>query len=168
VSIIKSVPNLISYLHGFSWNFYQLLDICFELFSPESIFNSKNHYHVSAPTRAPRHEGAVRTVSCPRPDRCLPRPDGRPLASSRVPPDSRVQSRRRFASIRSCPSVPRRRRLRRLRSGKCIAPPCLHTEPAALTSLPSPRSPLFRCRVFTLCRHLSVRAEHVAGHLPRR
>jgi hypothetical protein len=170
VSIIKSVPNLISYLHGISWNFSQLLDICFELFSSGSIFNSKNHCHASAPTRAPRHEGAVQTVSCPRPDRCPPRPDGptASLASPRALPDSRVRSRRRFASIRVCPSAPRRHRLCRLRSGKCVAPPCLHAEPTALTSLPPPRSPLFRCRVFTLCRHLSIRAKHVAGHLPRR
>jgi hypothetical protein len=40
---MKSVPNLISYLHEFSWNFSQLLAICFELFSFGTIFNSKNH-----------------------------------------------------------------------------------------------------------------------------
>jgi hypothetical protein len=39
VSIMKSVPNLISYLHEFFQNFYQFLTICFELFSFGVIFN---------------------------------------------------------------------------------------------------------------------------------
>jgi hypothetical protein len=38
---MKSVPNFISYLHEFSWNFSQLLPISFELFSFVSIFNSE-------------------------------------------------------------------------------------------------------------------------------
>jgi hypothetical protein len=41
VSIIKSVPNLISYLHDFFWKFSQFLAIYFELFSSESKFNSE-------------------------------------------------------------------------------------------------------------------------------
>jgi hypothetical protein len=39
---MKSVPNLISYLHGFFWNFSQFLAIYFELFLSGSKFNSKN------------------------------------------------------------------------------------------------------------------------------
>jgi hypothetical protein len=35
---MKSVPNLISYLHKFSWNFSQFLAICFELLSFGSVF----------------------------------------------------------------------------------------------------------------------------------
>jgi hypothetical protein len=42
VSIIKSIPNLISYLHEFFWNFSQFLAIYFELFSSGGIFNSEN------------------------------------------------------------------------------------------------------------------------------
>jgi hypothetical protein len=42
VSIKKSVPNLISYLHEFVWNFSQFLAIFFELFSSWVIyFNSE-------------------------------------------------------------------------------------------------------------------------------
>jgi hypothetical protein len=79
---MKSVPNLISYLHEFSWNFSQLLAICFELFSFGRIFNSKNHcrgvppvslslsphrarlsacrFHAAATRPCPRHEGTGR------------------------------------------------------------------------------------------------------------
>jgi hypothetical protein len=39
---MKSVPNLISYMHKFSWNCSQLLAICFELFSFGSVFNLEN------------------------------------------------------------------------------------------------------------------------------
>jgi hypothetical protein len=39
---MKSVPNLISYLHKFFWNFSQFLPIYFELFSSSVIFNSEN------------------------------------------------------------------------------------------------------------------------------
>jgi hypothetical protein len=42
VSIMKSVPNLISYLHEFFWIFSQFLAIYFELFSSGGIFNSEN------------------------------------------------------------------------------------------------------------------------------
>jgi hypothetical protein len=39
---MKSVPNLISYLHKISWNFSQSLAIYFELFSTGVIFNTEN------------------------------------------------------------------------------------------------------------------------------
>jgi hypothetical protein len=39
---MKSVPNLISYIHKVSGNFSQLLAICFELFSFRSVFNLEN------------------------------------------------------------------------------------------------------------------------------
>jgi hypothetical protein len=42
VSIMKSVPNLVSYLHNLFWNFSQFLAIYFELFSSEVIFNTEN------------------------------------------------------------------------------------------------------------------------------
>jgi hypothetical protein len=38
---VKSVPNLIFYLHDFFWNFSHFLAICFELFSFGMIFNSE-------------------------------------------------------------------------------------------------------------------------------
>jgi hypothetical protein len=53
VSIIKSVPNLISYLHKFSWNFSQFLAIYFELFSSEVIFNTENTDKWGPPVSAP-------------------------------------------------------------------------------------------------------------------
>jgi hypothetical protein len=40
VSIMRSVPNWIFYLHEFSCNFSQHLAICFELFLFGSVFNS--------------------------------------------------------------------------------------------------------------------------------
>jgi hypothetical protein len=39
---MKSVPNFISYLQEFFWNFSQFLAIYFELFSYGSKFNSEN------------------------------------------------------------------------------------------------------------------------------
>jgi hypothetical protein len=39
---MKSVPNLVSYLHNLFWNFSQFLAIYFELFSSEVIFNTEN------------------------------------------------------------------------------------------------------------------------------
>jgi hypothetical protein len=42
VSIMKTVPNWISYLLEFSGNFSQLLANCFELFLFRSVFNSEN------------------------------------------------------------------------------------------------------------------------------
>jgi hypothetical protein len=39
---MKSVPNLVSYIHKFSGNFSQLLAIYFELFSFRSVFNLEN------------------------------------------------------------------------------------------------------------------------------
>jgi hypothetical protein len=38
---MKSVTNLISYLHEFFWNCSQFLAIYFELFSSRAIFNSE-------------------------------------------------------------------------------------------------------------------------------
>jgi hypothetical protein len=81
---MKSVPNLISYLHDFFWNFYQFLTIYFELFSSRSKFNSKitdmrgppvirrfprrarlsvRRRHVAA---APHRSRALRALSGPR------------------------------------------------------------------------------------------------------
>jgi hypothetical protein len=56
VSTKKSVPNLISYLHNFFWNFSQFLAIYFELFSSGVIFNSENDDEWVPPDRrrAPR------------------------------------------------------------------------------------------------------------------
>jgi hypothetical protein len=53
---MKSVPNLISYLHEFFQNFSQSLDICFELFSFGVIFNSEITDERAPPVRrrAPR------------------------------------------------------------------------------------------------------------------
>jgi hypothetical protein len=54
---MKSVPNLIFYLHEFFWNFSQFLAIYFELFSSGVNFNSEN---------APRHSNALKALSGPR------------------------------------------------------------------------------------------------------
>jgi hypothetical protein len=53
---MKSLPNLISYLHEFFQNFYQSLAIFFELFSFGVIFNSEITDEQAPPVRrrAPR------------------------------------------------------------------------------------------------------------------
>jgi hypothetical protein len=60
---MKSVPNLISYLHKFFQNFSQFLAICFELFSFGVIFNSKITHERAPPVRrrAP-HRGRAATT----------------------------------------------------------------------------------------------------------
>jgi hypothetical protein len=92
---VKSVPNLISYLHNFFWNFSQFLAIYFELFSSGGNFNTK-----IADMRGP-------SVSRRFPRRC---PDSRlptvhlascaptalsPTASPHAPPAAVVRSRPR-------------------------------------------------------------------------
>jgi hypothetical protein len=118
---MKSVPNLISYLHEFFWNFSQFLAIYFELFPSESKFNSEDadewgppvsrrfprrarlsarHHHVAA--THPRHSRAVRALWGPR--------AGVPTAASRQrcrrPP---CHARRRpplSTPDRACPTAP--------------------------------------------------------------
>jgi hypothetical protein len=53
---MKSLPNLISYLHEFFQNFSQSLAICFKLFSFGVIFNSEITDERAPPVRcrAPR------------------------------------------------------------------------------------------------------------------
>jgi hypothetical protein len=60
-SIMKSVPNLISYLHEFFQNFSQYLAICFELFSFSVIFNLEITDERAPPIRrrAPRQARAA-------------------------------------------------------------------------------------------------------------
>jgi hypothetical protein len=63
VSIGKSVPNLISYLHEFSKNFSQSLSICFELFSFGKIVYSEITDERAPPIR--RH-ASRRALAAPR------------------------------------------------------------------------------------------------------
>jgi hypothetical protein len=103
---MKSVPNLISYLHDFFQNFSQSLAICFELFSFGVIFNPS-----LAPPASRQPTSPVAAPSRPShgPKPC--RPDCRRAA----PTASRRSSSRRAAisapvSRRSPPSPLRRRR----------------------------------------------------------
>jgi hypothetical protein len=97
---MKGVPNLISYLHNFFWNFSQLLDIYFELFSSGSKF----YFGKTLTCGAQRSEavspravpwlvavgGAVRTRACgikSSPDRAAFQPPSaarQPLAPPRL------------------------------------------------------------------------------------
>jgi hypothetical protein len=58
---MKSVPNLIFYLHEFFQNFSQSLAICFELFYFREIFNSEIADERDPPVRrrAPRRARAA-------------------------------------------------------------------------------------------------------------
>jgi hypothetical protein len=122
---MKSVPNLISYLHDFFSNFSQFLAIYFELFSYESKFNSEiadmRGPHVSRrfPRRVrlsdavaawlPRHPRALRALSGPRAS--VPTAHPPPLLSE---PRCRLTSRALvptapssvFGADRRCPSAP--------------------------------------------------------------
>jgi hypothetical protein len=101
---MKSVPNLISYLHEFFQNFSQSLTIYFELFSSGVNFNSEITDERAPPVRrrAPRwaHE-AVRhcSVAATRRTSRQPRPDSAvvPLAASRPP-----RARHRRLAPRAC------------------------------------------------------------------
>jgi hypothetical protein len=98
VSIGKSVPNLVSYLHEFSHNFSQSLAICFELFSFREIVYSEIADERAPPVtrRAPLQRG--RHV----PHRCH---GLKPLSGQRAAcPDSRLA---RAARPRQ-PPLPRR------------------------------------------------------------
>jgi hypothetical protein len=60
---MKSVPNLIFYLHEFFWNFSQLLAIYFELYSSGVIFNSENANEWVPPVRR-RAPHRARLAAC--------------------------------------------------------------------------------------------------------
>jgi hypothetical protein len=125
VSGIKSVPNLIYYLHEFFWNFYQFLANCFELFSSESIFNSKNRCHgvplvslslsapgppvstpfprgCHAPVPAQRHKGAGRQL---RSDIASPLSKPRRRLTVGAPPDRACLNAAVF-TVRARPAPP--------------------------------------------------------------
>jgi hypothetical protein len=92
---MKSVPNLISYLHNFFWNFSQFLAIYFELFSSGGNFNTE-----IADMRGP---SVSRRFPRRRPDSRLPTVRLAsyaltallPTASPRAPPVAVVRSRPR-------------------------------------------------------------------------
>jgi hypothetical protein len=110
---MKSVPNLISYLHKFFWNFSQFLAIYFELFSSGGKFKFRNRWHegptcqpplpalgppVSVPSPrgchapAPRRTHALKALSGPRRLACRTLTAPPPTASPRVPPTAVVCS----------------------------------------------------------------------------
>jgi hypothetical protein len=126
---MKNVQNLISYLHEFSWNFYQSLAIYLELFSFGVNFNSEiadtGDPPVSLPLSAPRLKGAVGTVRH-RPNSCrLPTAPSPVFAFRQHRPDSsatRLASRATIYPVR--------------RAGKYATPPRSHAVPAAPPSTP--------------------------------
>jgi hypothetical protein len=102
VSIIKSVPNLIFYLHIFFCNFSQFLAICFELFSFGVNFNSEITDERTPPVRrrTPRVPTHCLASHAPPPSRQYPhaaRPTASPVAPASRPsrlPDSVRPDRR--------------------------------------------------------------------------
>jgi hypothetical protein len=101
---MKSVPNLISYLHEFFQNFSQSLAICFELFSFGVIFNSEITDERAPPVRrrAPRRHRGLKPLSGQR----AARPDSSPRLRHRHPDSALALAARPTASPRS--SRPRR------------------------------------------------------------
>jgi hypothetical protein len=94
---MKSVPNLISYLHEFFQNFSQSLAICFELFSFRVIFNSE------IADSGPHLSGAARPDTTPHARSTAPAsrvspPLGPPRRPHRRP--DRSLARRRRAVVR--------------------------------------------------------------------
>jgi hypothetical protein len=158
---MKSVANLIYYLHKFSWNFSQLIPNCFELFSSQSIFNLKNRcrgvppvslslsatsppvstpfpHGCYAPAPAPHHKGVSR--------HCLSAVRAAPPPHCRSASQPRMSERRRLC----CPSAPHRRVAPHSSTGKAITPPLppLHrtaTSYSEASCRPSPPSPCL-CR----------------------
>jgi hypothetical protein len=111
---MKSVPNLISYLHDFFSNFSQFLAIYFELFSYESKFNSEiadmSGPHVSRrfPRRACLSDAVVVWLPCalaaPRHSRTLRALSGPRASVPTAPPLS--EPRRRLTSRALVPTAP--------------------------------------------------------------
>jgi hypothetical protein len=149
---MKSVPNLISYLHEFSWNFSQFLAICFELFSSrgnfyfEKLLTRGTHLSEAVSRARPACQRAVSTwLPCARTHRAIKapadhaswprrRPDSLTAASPRAPPTAVVRSHAPLsAPDRACPSAPHHHR--RPADPAASAPPRFHIEPAVLTSL---------------------------------
>jgi hypothetical protein len=108
MSIGKSVPNLISYLHEFFHNFSQFPAIYFELISLGVIFNSEITDKLTPPVsrraplprgrHAPRRHSGLKPLSGQRArasrQHCLafvaPLPTAPPALDSAAPPDCRL------------------------------------------------------------------------------
>jgi hypothetical protein len=149
---MKSVPNLISYLHEFSWNFSQFLAICFELFSSRGNFYFEKsltrgtHLSEAVSLAGPACQCAIsRWLPCTRAHRAIKAPadhasrprrrlDSPTAASPRAPPTAVIRSHAPLsAPDRACPSAPHHHR--RPTDPAASAPPRFHTELAVLTSL---------------------------------
>jgi hypothetical protein len=105
VSIMKSVPNLISYLHEFFRNFSQFLAIFFELFSYGGFILIQKSTDAWGPpvsgSVAPRR---ARIGCCGR--RCLNVPGGLKAAPT-APFGQPLSERTPSSRPRRCPSSPR-------------------------------------------------------------
>jgi hypothetical protein len=122
VSTMKSVPNLISYLHEFSWNFSQFLAVCFELLSLRSVFILEIadvwDPPVSLPLSAPGPPVCAPSPhGCHAPTPCLKgtvgaariRPDSRPHPDHAPPPTAAVRSHTAIHSRPCVSDAPRHR-----------------------------------------------------------
>jgi hypothetical protein len=115
---MKSVPNLISYLHEFFQNFYHFLDIYLELFSFEMIFNSEitdSGPHLSdaacrAVARGLKPLFGQRTARLDSPTSCAP-PSPRPPRADR--PTARQRPPARLAARAAVPTAAVRSRIAR-------------------------------------------------------
>jgi hypothetical protein len=134
---VKSVPNLISYLHEFFQNCSQSVDICFELFSfGEFVYSDiaagVKHRQLPRPCHAaPDSRALTHTARLPTASRAPPpRPTAASLAPPSRPPRSEAADARSVAVLRRSPIAVAL--CRRLCAGEPLVPrrlPCADTEP---------------------------------------
>jgi hypothetical protein len=182
---MKSVPNLISYLHEFYWNFSQFIAIYFELLSSGVNFYFKKSLtrgtHLSAslsPCRARSSACNLRVAATrTRPCRAI---KALPTAWSEPPhPDSAVRRRCRAADAALATPHARPSRPRHLRCPKpstpllgpshrpvqVSAPPLSSGKCDAAAPLQTPRSSILelRCPHVMLLRVQTTRARHTVA-----
>jgi hypothetical protein len=139
---MKSVPNLISYLHEIFKNFSQSLAICFELFSFEMIFNSEIANERAPPIRrrTPRGPARQRAVAvwlpCAAPTPRLKADVGTACRASRQPSSLTPPASQQPASL-APPASPPSRPSRSLKScrpdRRRAAPTASRRSPVAVT-----------------------------------
>jgi hypothetical protein len=147
MSIGKSVPNLISYIHEFFHNFSQSPAISFELISFRVNFNSEIADEQAPPVsrHAPCRQRGLKPLSGQR----VARPDSAPLARARrqrcLAPHSAPARPRLALTARRLPPRPSRRRPDRATAPTAHAPTAAVQSRVARTRRAAVSVPVSRC-----------------------